>query len=115
MFKRMYDIYKPNLELLDRLRSILPKATLITVSTFWCPDCKRNVGRMARIAELLPEWTFEVLNRDTDVIPEELGFVKIIPTFILRNSASAEIGRIIENPKFESLEEDMLRIAEGKY
>lgn len=115
IFTRIYDLYKPNLDLLNSLRITLPKATLITVSTYWCPDCKRNVARMARIAEQLPEWSFEVLNRDTDVIPEELGFIKIIPTFIIQNPDGVEIGRIIENPKFECLEEDMLKIAEGRY
>ena len=31
----------------------MPKATLITVSAHWCPDCRRNVPRMARISNEL--------------------------------------------------------------
>lgn len=111
----MYELYNPDLEFLSVLKAKLPYAKIIVISTYWCPDCKRNVSRMARIAELLPDWEFEIFSRDTDTIPEELGFIKIIPTFIIRDSAGKEFGRIIENPKFSSLEEDLVKIAEGIY
>jgi thiol-disulfide isomerase/thioredoxin len=111
----MYDLYKPDLQLLFSLKAKLPKATVITISAYWCPDCKKNVARMARIADNLPEWDFEVLSRDTDAIPEEFGFIKRIPTFILLGSSRQELGRIIENPKFSSLEEDLLKIALREY
>jgi hypothetical protein len=112
---RMYELYNPNLELLNALKAKLPYAKAVIISTYWCPDCKRNVSRMARIAEHLHDWEFEVFSRDTDTIPEEFGFVKIIPTFIIMNAAGKEIGRIVENPKHSSLEEDLLNIIEGTY
>ncbi|MFX0115702.1 MAG: thioredoxin family protein [Candidatus Hodarchaeota archaeon] len=111
----MYELYKPDLNLLSSLTAKLPKATVITISAYWCPDCKRNVARMARIADNMPEWDFEVLSRDTDVIPEEFGFIKRIPAFIVLSPVGQELGRIIENPKYSSLEEDLLKIAVGEY
>ncbi|MFW9917720.1 MAG: thioredoxin family protein [Candidatus Thorarchaeota archaeon] len=115
IFVRMYELYSPNLELLNALKAKLPYAKIIVISAYWCPDCKRNVSRMARIAEYLPDWDFEVYSRDTDTIPKELGFVKIIPTFVIRDAAGKELGRIVENPKLSSLEEDLMSIAKGNY
>ena len=114
IFERMYELYKPNEDLIARLTEKLPKAKVITISTRWCPDCKRNVPRLGKIAESLPNWEFIVYSRDEDVIPE-YSDVKIIPTFIVLNSDGKELARVVENPKYSSLEEDLLKIATGEY
>ncbi len=38
-----------------------------------------------------------------------------IPTIIIKDSSGKEFGRIIESPKFGSLEQDLLAIAKGEY
>ena len=110
----MYELYTPESEILHSLKAKLPKAKVITISAYWCPDCRRNVPRMARIAEYLPDWEFKVRNHDKNSGPGELGILKI-PAFIVMDSAGKEIGRIIENPKYKNLEEDLLRIVERNY
>ena len=82
------------------------------VAASWCKDCRRDVPRFARIAERLGGWTIDLLG-DDPATRDRLA-IKRIPTFIVRNPETGqELGRIIESPSGESLEDDLLAIAEA--
>ena len=113
-FAASYNRYQLNSKLLSKVQEKLAKAKVLTVSAHWCPDCRRNVPRMARIAEHLPEWEFFMKDRDEEGVREKYQIRKI-PAFIVYDEKDNEIGRIIENPKYTSLEEDLFEIVNGKY
>lgn len=93
----------------------IPKGKLVVVSAHWCPDCRRNVPRMAKITTRLgSEWKVVVEDRDADGVRERYNIRKI-PTFIFYDENGDEIQRIIENPKYITLEDDLLRIVNNTY
>ncbi len=105
------DSYRPKAELLGQLTRRLPKAHIVVVSAAWCKDCRSEVPKLARLAEHLPGWTFE-LRGDDDETREGLG-VRAIPTFIVQDAPGGrELGRIIEHGESGSIEGDLLAIAE---
>jgi len=110
-FYAAYEAYQPELDTIALIREACPSAHVIVPNRYTCPDCARNIPRMARIAEHLPGWTWEVF--DSDSHPERraaLGIVRI-PTFIVyEHEGGRELGRIIENPASGSLEKDLLQI-----
>lgn len=109
-FQRMYERYTPQAELLEQIRALQPEARVVTISATWCPDCRRNVPRWARLMERLPGWENEIYPREEEERAQALG-IRAIPTFIIYDSQSgAELGRIVENPVLGSLEADILNI-----
>jgi Ca2+-binding EF-hand superfamily protein len=68
---------------------------------------------MAKISQNLP-WEFEVLDRDGEGVIKKYD-IKKIPTFIVVDNEGNEMARIIEDPKYASLEEDLLKIVNKKY
>ena len=114
-FYRIYEHYHPDPDAVAQIRAAQPRAHVVTPSRYSCPDCARNVPRMARIAEHLPGWTWEVF--DSDAHPERraaLGITRI-PTFIVYDEADGrELGRIVENPATGSLVDDLLRVVRGE-
>lgn len=108
-----YEHYEPDLAVLEQIRQLQPEAHVITPSRYSCSDCARNLPRMARIADHLPGWTWEVFDSTTNrERKQDLGITRI-PTFIVYDRGGKELGRIIENPISGSLERDLLRIVEG--
>lgn len=106
----VYDGYRVKTELLDRVRESRPRAHVVVVSAGWCPDCRREVPKFARIAERLPDWTVELRGDDQET-RERLN-VRAIPTFVVQDPETGEeLGRIIESPESGSLEGDLLAIA----
>ena len=112
-FTNSYNRYNPNMKQIDELKQMMPVCEMLVVSAFWCPDCRRNVPRMAKITDFFPEWKVTVLDRDAEGVREKYS-IKKIPTFIIL-SDSKEVTRIVENPKYESLEHDLLKIAKKMY
>lgn len=110
-FERAFQSYHPNEQILAKIREIMPEGKVITVSATWCPDCRRNVPRLARIAEHLPGWSFEIYP-DSDENSARFG-VRAIPAFIVYDKNGRELGRIIENPLLGSMEADLLDIVSG--
>lgn len=107
-FMRVYEAYRPDLELLKRVREQMSQARMVAISASWCPDCRRNVPRMARISQHLPDWQFEIYPREDEERAKALD-IRAIPTFIVYQDGR-EIGRIVENPMFGSLEADLWEI-----
>ncbi len=103
-FMRIYETYRPDLALVEKIHEALPDARVVTVSAYWCGDCIWNVPKMARIAEHLPSWEFEIYTQE-DERAQALD-VFAIPTFVVYRDGK-EVGRIVENPKSASLEKDL--------
>jgi hypothetical protein len=98
------------MEFVEKIKARLPDGHVTTVCEFWCGDCRRHVPQMARIADALPGWSFDVLPWDnaTHAKPWQ---VRAIPTFVVF-AGGQEIGRIIESPNHGSIEEDLWEIVE---
>jgi hypothetical protein len=107
-FQRAFDSYEPNLALIDKIVAALPEARLVVIAEYWCGDSRRLTPRMARIAEHLTGWTVEVLPWD-GTTRNKPWLVRAIPTFVVYEG-DVELGRIVENPRHGSLEEDLLAI-----
>ena len=106
-----YERYRPVPETIRRIAALLPNAHVDVVAASWCKDCRREVPRFARVAERLTGWTTSLLG-DDPATRERLA-IRRIPTFIVRSSAEGpELGRIVESPEGDSLEADLLAIAE---
>ena len=112
-FAAGYKRYVPRAETISKVKELMPNAKVTVISAKWCPDCRRNVPKMARIVELLP-WKVDIRDRDEEGVVDRFN-IKKIPTFIISDETNQEITRIIENPKYSSLEEDLLKIAEKNY
>jgi hypothetical protein len=110
---RMYEAYEPDAGLLDRVLRAMPHAHVLAAGCMTCPDCTRNIPRMARIAEYLPGWTWDVFDVDEDPARRAALGATLVPTFIIYDEDEQEVGRIIENPSGGSLEVDLLRIVTG--
>ncbi|HEX8682042.1 MAG TPA: FAD-dependent oxidoreductase [Ardenticatenaceae bacterium] len=109
-FQRMYERYTPDPKFIEEIKALQPEARVVVISATWCPDCRRNVPRWARITEQLPGWKNEIYPREDEERARKLG-IRAIPTFILYDSESnEELGRIVENPVLGSLEADVLNI-----
>lgn len=107
-----YEQYRPKLEALRRIKELLPEAHVEIVGAAWCGDCRRQIPRFAAVAERLTTWSVELLG-DDKATRERLE-IKRIPTFIVRASKGGkELGRIIETPASDTLEDDLLAIAEA--
>jgi hypothetical protein len=106
-----YERYHPNAETARRIAELLPSAHVQVVAAAWCKDCKREIPRFARIAERLSGWTIELLGDDP--ANRERLEIRRIPTFIIQSAEGGrELGRIVESPSGESLEADLLAIAQ---
>lgn len=110
-YYRIYERHRPDLDQIARVRRAQPQAHVVVASRYSCPDCARNLPRMARIAEHLPGWTWEVF--DSGENPERKAALNItrIPTFIVyEHEGGRELGRIVENPVSGTLVADLLGI-----
>ena len=108
----IYDAETPDLALLMRINAALPQAHVVIPSRRSCPDCIRNIPRMARIAEHLPGWTWEIYSSSDNPERNAIFKLRAVPTFVVFDRAGGrELGRIVENPASGSLEQDLLDIA----
>ena len=107
---RQYEESQANIDLIAKVRTAAPKIHVVVASRTTCGDCVRNIPQMTRISEHLPSWTWDIFPEANRERMESLNVVAV-PTFILyAEEGSKEIGRIIENPVSESLEQDLLKI-----
>lgn len=104
--------YKPDQGTLEKVAAARQRARVTVVAASWCPDCRREVPRLARIAELLPGWEFGVAPLDGDEA-RALG-ARAIPTVVVFDAETGrELGRIVEEPRSGSWEKDLLKVADG--
>lgn len=107
--KQRYDQTTISTEMVELFKKKFPEGGKIKViSALWCKDCIELVPRFGKISENLPEWDIEMTNRDNLSYEDRLNYnIQHIPTFIFYDRMNNEIGRIVEKPTKNSLEEDM--------
>ena len=110
-WKQRYMNYEPDSSMIDTLKSKIGDNLKVDVYfAFWCGDSKRNVPLFLKIIDQAGSAVkvnyFSVErkpNKETKYFVEKLK-VERVPTFIFYRDGK-EIGRIIENPKTNMLED----------
>ena len=106
-----YDEYRPRLDTIRQIASLLPDARVKIVTANNNAECQREVARFARILKHLDGWEATVVEDDPGI--RQRFAITQIPTFILRSHETGrEIGRIVRGPTSGRLEDDLLTIAE---
>lgn len=107
-----YMTYEPDSSMIDTLKSKVGDNLKVDVYlAFWCGDSKRNVPLFLKIVDLIGSKNLRVNyytverkpNKETKYFVEKLK-VERVPTFIFYRDGK-EIGRIIENPENNMLED----------
>jgi len=117
-FKKEYDNYTPDGEIMSQVTSLLDEITVTIVLGTWCSDSREQVPRFIRIYDVLEHAIpFPVLicvdseKKAGEVSLEGMNIMKV-PTFIIYHN-NRELGRIIETPQ-TTLEKDFLTILRKK-
>lgn len=114
MFKLGYKDFKPDKEIIKKLKKEKNNFSIVLVMGAWCPDCQDLVPCFYKILDEsdIGDKSLKVICVDgykkCDDVELEKYKIEKVPTFIFYRKGK-EIGRIIEHPK-GLLEEDMLRI-----
>jgi len=113
-YEQDYEIYKPDSQVVDQLKSITGNVYITVVLASWCGDSKEQLPRFMKVLDQIG-FNMDYLTligvdshktaREIDVIPFN---IERVPTFIIYRDEK-EAGRIIETP-IETLELDLLNI-----
>ncbi|HUX95906.1 MAG TPA: thioredoxin family protein [Bacteroidales bacterium] len=117
-FKKGYDEYIINPEVLDRILKIsFDGLSIKIILGTWCPDSRKQVPRFMKIIDAwrFPENAVTFIGVDDAKISPVGEYIQLgierVPTFIFYKN-NIEAGRIIENP-LTSLEQDIVNILTG--
>ncbi len=110
IFRRAYQQATIDQEKIDAVKLLMPRGHAIIVAAYWCHDSLNHVPHIAKIAEQLDGWVWEMHPRENLGIVQKWGIRKIPQMILLDPNTGEELGRIIENPQSESIEQDMLDI-----
>jgi thiol-disulfide isomerase/thioredoxin len=118
--------YKLNQEAIAEIKEFADKYFIVAFSAEWCKDCAANIPVLALISEEtgLEVRVFGGLMKDPlsherkwriPPSPPEVETFNVdkIPLIILFDKEGNEVGRIVENPKAPTLEEELLKIILG--
>jgi len=116
-WKEEREKYRPQPKWLDLLGTAKLRYQLVVAMGTWCGDSREQVPRLQAILAALesrsPFETPRLLGIDrskrADAKAFPFGQVELVPTIVV-TAGGAEIGRIVETPKSESVEEDLVRI-----
>ncbi|MHA1992754.1 MAG: thioredoxin family protein [Candidatus Hodarchaeales archaeon] len=108
-FKKRYNEATISEDLINSFKKKFPEGGEIKIiSASWCKDCVELVPIFGKISEILPEWSITMIDRGILSYKDRVKYdIQHIPTFIFFDKNGHEIGRIVEKPKTNSLEEDM--------
>jgi hypothetical protein len=114
-WKENYEVFKPNPEAIQKLKSMLGSDLKIDIYLgLWCPDSRNNVPPFLKILDSLdvpvPIRYFSVQRKPAQSVRyyfEQAG-VERVPTFIFFRDGR-EIGRIVEHPQ-SGLADDTIAI-----
>ena len=116
-FRNVSEQYKPDEEVVQRLRAVHRHVAFRVFIGTWCSDSEKHVPPFDVLLREVsnPYFTVEYygVNRDMcDGIRMARGFnIQYVPTFIIIEN-NTKIGRVVETPKV-SIGEDILNILEG--
>jgi thiol-disulfide isomerase/thioredoxin len=114
-FNNEYGSYTPKFLNKNDLETRIKKFNILIVMGTWCPDSRREVPRFYKILDSLkfPETQLKLItvDRKKKGIAHETNGLNIqrVPTFIFYKDGN-EVGRIIEHPSFDRLEDDVQNI-----
>ena len=114
-FNKEYDSYTPEFPNKNDLQIGIKKYNISIVMGTWCPDSRKEVPRFYKILDSLkfPESQLKLItvNRMKKGIAQETDGLNIqrVPTFIFYKDGK-EVGRIIEHPSFDRLEDDVQKM-----
>lgn len=115
VFKTSYELYQPSQKAADFLKKISNDLSIEIYLGTWCPDSKRDVPPFLKILASAnnPRIHYHLhgvdrTKKDKNGKTAELG-VNRVPTMVFFVDGK-EMGRIVENPYHETLEEDILDI-----
>jgi thiol-disulfide isomerase/thioredoxin len=123
-FRKGYDDYAPNPDVVARLRSA--DTSGLRVEVFfgtWCGDSRRELPHLVKLLDTLGfprerlaligvDSTDELHKRSPGGEQRDLEIYRV-PTFVVEREKSREVARIVEYPVV-SLERDLLAIVEGR-
>ncbi|MBX7151360.1 thioredoxin family protein [bacterium] len=115
IFKASFDSYQPSQNAIDFLKSFSNNLSIETYLGTWCSDSKRDVPPFLKIFAMANNPHIQChlhgvdrTKRDKNGETSRLG-ISHVPTMIFYVNGK-ELGRIVENPFHETLEEDILDI-----
>jgi len=114
MYNMYYPMYKPDREVLSRLKQKKSGLGVVIVLGTWCSDSQEQVPKFLKVWDkvyfLGSDLTMIAVDRQKkgDRVDVSKYDIQRVPTFIFTRNGK-EIGRIIETPA-RSLEKDMLLI-----
>lgn len=122
-FKKSYDDYQPNVDIISRLKQLPMKDLHIKIFFgTWCGDTKREMPKMIKVLNEIgipkSQMTFIALSSGDSVYKqsknrEERGYnIFRVGSYIIEKNG-VEINRIVEFPKY-SMERDLWTILTGK-
>ena len=116
-FNPRYSEYDINKDVVMQLKPLLEDVDVTIFMGTWCGDSKRETPRFYKILDAAGKTQdIELITVDrSKTTPEGLEEgkdIKRVPTLIFSKNGT-ELGRIVEYP-IESLEQDMLKILQGK-
>ncbi len=113
-FNENFRKYKPDSNIMVKLRQNLTGINFIIFGGTWCSDTKRELPAFLSILHQLNVgsnqydiWMLDLKKESTYINPK-LYDIQYVPTILIYKDGK-EIGRIIEKPK-ETLEMDLLKI-----
>ena len=118
VWRSLMDSYQPDLNAVAAIKSIQPETTITVALATWCSDSKQHMPRLLRALKLAGNTHLHIkligigrkLHEPSDII-KHLKIVHV-PTVIVERDG-VEMGRIVENPKAKTMEEDLAAILNG--
>ncbi len=114
-FKNEYNSYKPKFSDKEEVSSKLREYNIVIVMGTWCPDSRREVPRFYKILDSVnfskdKVKLIAVDRKKKGLAAETKGLdIRRVPTFVFYKEGK-EVGRIIEHPSFDRLEDDIENI-----
>lgn len=105
----IYERYRPDEAALARLVATGEQAHVRIYYTTACGECARHLPALARIAERLPGWTWELIE-DQEARLKEAECRLTTPIITVSDAQGNLLGAINGNPLSGSLETDLLHI-----
>ncbi len=114
-FNTEYNSYIPKFLNKNDLQTRIKKYNIVIVMGTWCPDSRKEVPRFYKLIDSLkfPQSQIKLITvtRKKEGLARETEGLNIqrVPTFIFYKDGK-EVGRIIEHPEFDRLEDDVQNI-----
>lgn len=118
VWRSLMDGYRPDLNAVAAIKAIQPETTITVALATWCSDSKQHVPRLLKALDTAgnPHLHIKLIGiaRQFREPAETIKQRKIVhvPTVIVERDG-VELGRIVENPTANTIEEDLAAILNG--